>query len=394
MRGIIRQTSRCRWGQLLGSARLRQLDILRAVAVLMVIAHHCFYVITPSYPRIVRAWASASIRAGWSGVDLFFVLSGFLVSGLLFREYQKHGRISIGRFLIRRGLKIYPSFYFFLLVTAVIQLLTKDAPPIDADYARRLGAELLFVQNYLPGLWGHTWSLAVEEHFYLSLALGFGILVARARKMQDPFKSLPWIFVVLAATVLILRILTVYMHPVVDDRQHYFPTHLRIDSLAFGVLLSYFYNCHRQGFVGIVRGRRKKILIVSLILASAALIFRRPTHVMVTIGYSLLYLGFGGLLSVSMCSDDWAGVWNSRLGKLLAYIGSHSYSIYLWHLLIAVHTEDVLTALLGSRVSYYGYVATYPLGSIVVGIAMAKLVEYPVMRLRDRFFPARSEAVT
>ena len=87
--------------------RNKRLDILRCIAVITVILHH-------------SGESSFFTRVGWIGVDLFFVLSGFLISGLLFSEYKKRHSISLKRFFIRRGLKIYPAFYAFLLLTGVI----------------------------------------------------------------------------------------------------------------------------------------------------------------------------------------------------------------------------------------------------------------------------------
>jgi peptidoglycan/LPS O-acetylase OafA/YrhL len=88
---------------LIASGRNKNLDFLRGTAILLVMAGHFL----PGY---------FSTHIGWSGVDLFFVLSGFFVSGILFREYIKKGRIQAGRFLIRRGLKIWPLFYTYLPV--------------------------------------------------------------------------------------------------------------------------------------------------------------------------------------------------------------------------------------------------------------------------------------
>src|SRR5262245_19628234 len=96
--------------------RLRELDILRGVAILLVLGRHVID-IPDTVPPLVRRLFFVWRQIGWIGVDLFFVLSGFLVSGLLFGEYRLTGRIRLGRFLIRRGLKIYPSFYFFLFLS-------------------------------------------------------------------------------------------------------------------------------------------------------------------------------------------------------------------------------------------------------------------------------------
>ena len=89
----------------------------------------------------------------WIGVDLFFVLSGFLISGLLFSDIKETGTVHLGRFYIRRGFKIYPAFYAFLVITALL------SPAIR--HTNHYWPEFLFLQNYFPRVWGHTWSLAI-----------------------------------------------------------------------------------------------------------------------------------------------------------------------------------------------------------------------------------------
>ena len=118
----------------------------------------------------------------WMGVDLFFVLSGFLVSGLLFSEYRNRGELRPWRFLARRGFKIYPGFYILLLASWL--LFARFVPHINFLY------EALFVQNYLARVWNHTWSLAVEEHFYIGLTILLWGL-ARFRGGKNPFNALP-----------------------------------------------------------------------------------------------------------------------------------------------------------------------------------------------------------
>lgn len=117
---------------------------------------------------------TAMHTGGWIGVDLFFVLSGFLISGLLFREHRKTGGVRIGRFLARRGFKIYPAFYVMILFTLAVGSLFDQRLPL-----RDVLAELSFTQNYFGGLWDHTWSLAVEEHFYIGIAALFALLLRR-----------------------------------------------------------------------------------------------------------------------------------------------------------------------------------------------------------------------
>jgi peptidoglycan/LPS O-acetylase OafA/YrhL len=106
------------------------------------------------------------IQAGWVGVDLFFVLSGFLISGLLFDEYKRLGSIAFKRFMIRRMFKLYPAFYTMLIVN----YFAESALGHVSSPAQYL-TEATYLQNYLSPIWGHTWSLVVEEHFYILLPL-------------------------------------------------------------------------------------------------------------------------------------------------------------------------------------------------------------------------------
>ncbi len=153
--------------------RLNRIDFLRTVAIGLVLIRH-FKVQGLGY------------QIGWIGVDLFFVLSGFLVSTTLFREYKKTTTVNGKRFLIRRGFKIYPGFYLLIAVTVLGDwLATTFFSGLHSTVTpERIWGELLFVQNYVGGQWGHTWSLAVEEHFYIFLMLGIWLLVRYIRRVQ------------------------------------------------------------------------------------------------------------------------------------------------------------------------------------------------------------------
>lgn len=157
------------------------LDVIRFLAILLVFfCHTMVWVGGPAIPAALE-------RGGGSGVDLFFVLSGFLIGGLLFLELKRYGRINLKRFYIRRGFKIYPAFYCLLASTLVVQKLEHlPFPP-----ARPLLGEVFFLQNYLGGIRGHTWSLAVEEHFYIVLPL---LLVALSNGKRITIRAIVWIY--------------------------------------------------------------------------------------------------------------------------------------------------------------------------------------------------------
>ncbi|MGA8223925.1 MAG: acyltransferase [Candidatus Acidiferrales bacterium] len=362
--------------------RVKRLDILRCVAVILVLVYHGEIV------PIIN-------RMGWVGVDLFFVLSGFLISGLFYSEFRRRGDISLRRFFIRRGLKIYPAFYVMLLVTFVARQIV-SLPNRPGRYL----PEILFIQNYSMGIWQHTWSLGVEEHFYIFLPLLFLVMMKLSGDRMNPFKSLPWNFAFIASCCLFLRGATIYhTNPAVfASGMVTNPTHERIDSLTFGVLLGYLHHFHPARVSSFFGSSRNRIVIglLTAILLSVCLFFTHENHFMLTFGFSFIYLGFGGLLLLSLQVRD---VLPARLaspvrilGTALAFVGAYSYSIYLWHIPFQAFAPGVLRRLFHVEFDSIAGFWFYLIGSTVFGILMALLIEFPILKVRDRFFPARQAA--
>lgn len=349
---------------------------MRLIAVALVLLSHATFSASP-FPPVIAETLEALRRGGWIGVDLFFVLSGYLVSGLLFSEHQRYGRAQIGRFLVRRGLKIYPAFWALLAYTCVsIFRRGADFPP-----AAFLG-ELLFLQNYLGQLLGYTWSLAVEEHFYIVLALVVALLQKRGH--TNPFTAIPPAFVFIAITCLTLRILEAQRAPAFAWYDHMTPTHLRADSLFFGVLLSY--ATQYRGLAQSIQGIPTSIMItLACVLMLPAFVLNRDDHRWLTvIGYNLFYIA-SGLLVLAFIRIRFAP---SRLISLLSTLGAASYSIYLWHGPMAAWTSRLSKST--SALQQLLYLCTYIIGSLAFGFFMSRIVEMPVLRIRDRYFSARS----
>ncbi len=360
------------------------LDVLRAVAVLLVFGNH-MPPLGPSYPAVLRAVSEALIRGGWVGVDLFFVLSGFLVSGLLFREYQKHREIHVGRFLVRRGLKIYPGFYVFLAIIVIVLLGTHQH-----IWKKALLCETLFVQNYGPHMCNHTWSLAVEEHFYIGISLVMAALAVRGRGLADPFRALPGVFIAVAAVALGLRYYTAATSAY-GFESHLARTHLRVDSLFFGVLIAYVFHFRRRALEQLIRGRELilRTLGVSL-LVPAFLLERQSSPFTYTLGPTCFFIGSGFILLSLVFRELPVNL----ITRAFAFMGAHSYSIYLWHVpVLSWLVQGVFVRKFGLDSYSMMAVGLFAILSIVVGIAMAKLVEIPVLRLRDRFYPSRTDGL-
>ncbi len=357
------------------------LDILRLLAVVLVLGRHM-----PSPPETLPTyWASIlSIwqRGGWVGVDLFFVLSGFLVSGLLFTEYKLRGHFSIVRFYTRRGWKIYPPFFFYIAATLGARASigrTHSLPP-----GREIAAELLFLQSYLPGLWGHTWSLAVEEHFYLLLPLALALLLKLNRGSTSPLRPVLPIAMCVAILEFVLRLVNWWDRPAYSNLTHLYPTHLRLDSLAAGVAVSYAYHFHTSRFVSSLSPWRRQLIGAGILLLTPAFIFSLGTTPFIfTAGFTLFYMGSTLLMVGTLLSS----ISRNPFTALLARLGADSYSIYLWHVVVLGWGVPLAETLWGAPLSFGVGLSLYCFGSIALGVAMAKIVERPALRLRDHWFP-------
>ncbi len=379
-----------------GIKRNLQLDILRGVAILLVFGRHLEL---PRPDGIVGALAEMWFRIGWLGVDLFFVLSGFLIGGLLVTELQKHSRIDVTRFLVRRGLKIYPAYFVFISYVMLMPAAKSFASGGDA-WATITGEwtkywpNLLFLQNYVgsnPA--GHTWSLAVEEHFYLTLPFALVALVIIGRVQV----LMPLCLIVVPALVFTLRCLSVWTDDAFAVKMS--ASHLRLDALLFGVGIRGMAQYFPERFMA-ARRWRAWLVAAGLILWSLNLFIEPGTAFIRTVGLTGTYLGSAAfLLALYHTHADDFGSWKryvSPAAALVAWIGVYSYAIYLWH----VTAMGILARELGGRLLGWAggpsplvwIVCALGLstGAILVGAVASNVVEWPVLRLRDKFFPSRS----
>jgi peptidoglycan/LPS O-acetylase OafA/YrhL len=269
--------------------------------------------------------------AGWIGVDLFFVLSGFLIAGLLFHEIDGTGRLRLKRFWLRRGLKIWPSYFAaygaaWLLSclwagyrgdhTALFKLLRDFVP------------NALFVQNYVScERWPHSWTLAVEEHFYIVLPILLALCYRSRSVSQRPaLKSVVALWLLFATAICSWRLLNASTG--VSWSVNYYRSHLRADSLMFGVFLSWL---HRNMSLS---GRTIRVLTaaaIPLVVAAFILVnwFPLDGPVTSTVGFTFLY-AVGGLLVLLAAIFPNAGeTWPRPVRVLvrgLSWIGVYSYT--------------------------------------------------------------------
>lgn len=315
---------------------------------------------------------------GWTGVDLFFVLSGFLISGLLFNEFDKTRKLDVKRFWLRRGLKIWPSYYF---TYGTAMLLTIIATGNTQLFISRI-PNYIFIQNYMDYeiRWTHSWSVAIEEHFYLLLPLVLLVLI------PTKFKSLPKVGLTVCLFVLGVRVLLTLIRDL-PWTNFYYPSHMRFDSLFFGVLLGYFYQYRRNVFL---RAGKLWPLFLALtpVLILAYVFPVEQSRLSYTFGFTVFYLVFGGLVIVARTHPAFG---SAGPMKLIAIVGVYSYTVYLAHSVIyeLPGVEHVRLFV----ISYFGNVGDRVLffvGSIILGALISHLIERPFLKLRAKWLPSRS----
>jgi peptidoglycan/LPS O-acetylase OafA/YrhL len=356
--------------------RVKSIDFLRGVAIILVLFAHIIGLRNENLVPFLHQF-------GWVGVDLFFVLSGFLVSGLLFNEYNKTKTVQSGLFLIRRGFKIYPLFYIVLGYVVLSRILT-GSHTSTSD----LIPELFFFQNYAgANILYVSWSLAVEEHFYILLIIAISVAI-KLRSLEN--KTGFHIFTgIVLAYCLTSRIITSINIQEFNNYIHYTPTHLRIDSLTFGTILAYNYHFNRAWLQNFVQKHSKKLATAFVIMIMPVFVLAYSSVFIRTIGFTLNYLAFGSLLLLFVFNPIKTA--QTTVGNVvytfISRIGIYSYGIYLLHIPLCYAIAHIMKHYIHFQVSNVVLISLYLLGSIVLGILATRFIEMPILNWRDRLYP-------
>jgi peptidoglycan/LPS O-acetylase OafA/YrhL len=354
--------------------RFEILDIYRGIAILLVLFRH--HEAFPFFNKI-----------GWIGVSLFFVLSGYLISGILFKELKTFGKINIRRFYIRRGFKIYPGFYFFILVSFIT---LTALYLITGHKAERLSfqsffIEAFFVQNYFHGLWHHTWSIAIEEHFYLLFPLLLMFFSVKNIINSTRFYLFTFSIVLI---VLFFRIINYTINDGYDIYRDVFSTHLRIDGLVFGVMIGYdeYFN---QSRIRIFINQYVKLFFLIFITGLVPIfVYAMESPIIYTLGFTTISISFSILLFYSLNYKD--RIFKSLINKILIFIGTSSYAIYLWQGYIISFgmrfIDEKFKLSPNSKIDFLIFVIL----SVLTGWFLTKYFENYFLRLRSKFYPSKT----
>ncbi len=350
------------------SARNPSLDALRAAAIAAVFFAH---LLAPG------AWSQLpTARAfdyGQRGVDLFFVLSGYLVGGIALRHLATEGRVPLFRFWRNRWYRTLPAYYVVLGCYLLKQLMPHRSEGLGQPWSY-----FFFLQGYVVGSltdFAHSWSLCVEEHFYLALpvALTLGGLAAGRRVGRVALG-------LLAAGLALVALRTWLLAQGAPAYQKL--SHWRTDGLVVGVSLAALELHDARAFAWLRARAGAGAALAALLLAGAVAIEAsgsphwQPAYA----------LAFGLCVALGIARHpalEWAGA-----RPTVAWVARVSYSLYLYHPLVI---GALLTLYFGRRFGQPAFVVAYlalsTVGSLVVSWLSYRFVEVPCLRLRDARAP-------
>ena len=359
--------------------KLYGLDHLRALAILLVLGFH--YQLQFSHP----SWTGWFMEIGWTGVDLFFVLSGFLISSQLFAQIKKGSGISLKTFFIKRVFRILPIYFFIVGIYFLFPYFReKEAlPPLwkFLTFTQNFGLE---IKHF--GTFSHAWSLCVEEHFYLLLPL---ILIFLTSK--NLFVKSYWILIALLVFGIVFRIYiwSIY-YPSNSDidsslpywTEHiYYPTYNRLDGLLVGVAIAAIYQFSPKLWDKISKfGNQIIILSIALLTVVYFSFADLGTYSTSIWGFPLISIAYGFLVLGAISPSSFLYNWNSRITTLIAAL---SYAIYLSHKGIIHIVQELFTKLGIEKNSNLMFLVCI-IVCVVVAWLLNLTIEKPFMKMRDR----------
>ncbi|RED22509.1 peptidoglycan/LPS O-acetylase OafA/YrhL [Flavobacterium cutihirudinis] len=359
--------------------KLYGLDHLRAFAIILVFFFH-YYIISNGEPE----WLPGVASFGWTGVDLFFVLSGFLISSQLFLQIKKGQLISFKVFFIKRFFRIIPAYLATVAIYFCIPYFReKEALPA-------LWKFLTFTQNFNLnlkdyGTFSHGWSLCVEEHFYFFLPIIL-IFLQTSKLFSKSF----WLLIGLFLFGFAIRFYNfnyLYLPKINNENSWmywykfiYYPTYNRLDGLLVGVSIAAIYQFLPNLWFKLSKYGNHFIALSLVILTVAYFLCEDLLTFKVSVfGFPLIAFGFGILVLGSISPTSFLYQTNS---KITTFIANLSFSLYLTHKGIIHTTHQLLKDFeIEHNIMLLICMITCVLGAYLLHLT----IEKPFMKLRDKF---------
>lgn len=366
-------------------------DVLRSLAILLVMLVHLPVEATPSLLVGVRTYA-------WLGVDIFFVLSGFLIGTQLFKEVSRNGGVDLKSFYLRRAFRIFPAFFIVLGLYAIFPVL-RDAPTMQSVWSFATFTVNFDFDPRVGRAFSQAWSLCVEEHFYLVLPL---LVLLLHRRISMGGTLLIAGSMVIAGMILRYAIWENQVGVLVEAgklreafavylRDVYYPTYTRLDGLMVGVMLAAarFFKpdlCKRYAPPRVALPVGVALVVAALALFSIRgplegtnlfLVFQAQLGTVA--GFPLISIGIGFILGAMLDLEPVLRRWPVPGAAVVAAL---SYSLYLTHK--SVFHLDRLIFGEENLQGGFGFVV-YLVTSFAAATVLWFCVERTFLLLRDRF---------
>lgn len=354
---------------------LPSLDGWRAIAILLVLMEHASLSLNPLFTALGMAQLETPLKdIGQLGVQIFFGLSGFLITTKLIQETEGRGRSDLKAFYVRRFFRIVPPAATFLVAVFLLTLAGQIFVPLS-----RIFAAMFFLANYtgarLSWYVGHFWSLAVEEHYYLIWPITFATL-------YKPKAALG----VLASTGIFIALWRVidYKLQLTGSSPAVFwgRTDIQADTIVYGSMAAIFVAAYGRTVSANVLDRPWLFVVALGIVMSANL-----PHLDWKVWMALLSvrnIGIATMITISVLGGMRGG-YRLLQAAPLRYIGSISYSLYLWQQLFLVEREP--------SSGWLAYLQIFPINiamAFVCAIASKNLIEDPAIALGKRILKRAS----
>lgn len=371
-------------------SRVKEMDGLRGIAVILVMALHIFNRANEFTKHPVLTFISDLTTIGWIGVDIFFVLSGYLITSILLKAREKEHYFK--NFYARRILRIVPLYYATMLVVFLVIIPIKE-PEFSVKIPQLIPVQLLYLQNWLgitafvqtTGYLWVTWSLAIEEQFYL-----FWPALVYFMKREHLVKfSIGYIL--LSAVIRIIGVL-VWANTSKVFHFFYYNSFSRFDELIFGGLLAIGlstldYKEKIKKFAAPVFWTSTVVFIILCLIDLPNLPHPNYLHIPLnTAGYTTLTISTAALISIFITHPESSVLRRIFRNGALEFLGKYSYAMYLFHIPVTLILLDLLwwTHYRGWKI-YLLYIASSFLVTIVLSFASWHLFEKHMLNLKKYF---------
>jgi peptidoglycan/LPS O-acetylase OafA/YrhL len=359
--------------------KLAGLDTLRAFAILSVFTYH--YFVFFDHPE----WLEKIGKFGWTGVDLFFVLSGYLISLQLFKQYNSFQKIDLKSFYIKRVCRILPAFLFIISLYFLFPIVR------EKEALAPLWKYLTFTQNLQlnvlhNGTFSHAWSLCVEEQFYLIFPLFFLLLIS--------FNKVKKGFTILLSLFLLGLLIRHFWWQRVDmlfgksnsfrvywGMRIYFPTYCRLDGLLTGIAIAAV-----EVFKPTIKNTIEKdgnyfsIAGVIVLVLAYFICYNETSYTASILGFPIVSIGYGLIVFSATCKNSF--LYNTK-STLLSKIATFSYSMYLSHKIVTHLVQKCFDYYEMDTDTFLVFICCLAC-TIVVSMLMYLIIEKTFLKWRNR----------